>query len=347
MMDIIKEDFWDDFLFQHFEKTKRYEKIDNKALFEDFKKNDMLDTLVEIIMSDPHFSSLDDPNYLNDKQVIDGIEKSFKKIYLLCNKKTQESVKKYIFKKLDFSNYFYSDELWEIEDEYYNDADSTISYENYTYEQLKVDELLPKLKKEVLKKVLDYAFESQKGNKLLIITFFTRNKIEDKEFIQELQKNYGIYLEVDTFIKEMNQALKNIKTYKQFFEYIKSDFGNNMTEEDMRQILAGLPVQMPGQPGPDLDNGPRFPPLSQAEINQIFANIPPQPRISQAEIDQIFARTPVRSLTTEEMNQIFSSIPQPPNISEEELNRIFSGVIQNSNISGAQVSQTFSSLPQY
>ena len=233
MMDIIKEDFWDDFLFQHFEKTKRYEKIDNKALFEDFKKNDMLDTLVEIIMSDPHFSSLDDPNYLNDKQVIDGIEKSFKKIYLLCNKKTQESVKKYIFKKLDFSNYFYSDELWEIEDEYYNEADSTISYENYTYEQLKVDELLPKLKKEVLKKVLDYAFDSQKGNKLLIITFFTRNKIEDKEFIQELQKNYGIYLEVDTFIKEMNQALKNIKTYKQFFEYIKSDFGKNMTEEDI------------------------------------------------------------------------------------------------------------------
>ena len=233
MMDIIKEDFWDDFLFQHFEKTERYEKIDNKALFEDFKNYDMLDTLVEIIMSDPHFSSLDDPNYLNDKQVIDGIEKSFKKIYLLCNKKTQESVKKYIFKKLDFSNYFYSDELWEIEDEYYNDADSTISYENYTYEQLKVDELLPKLKKEVLKKVLDYAFESQKGNKLLIITFFTRNKIEDKEFIQELQKNYGIYLEVDTFIKEMNQALKNIKTYKQFFEYIKSDFGKNMTEEDI------------------------------------------------------------------------------------------------------------------
>ena len=233
MMNIIKENFWDDFLFQHFEKTRRYEEIDNKALFEDFKKNNMLDTLVDIIMSDPHFTSLDDPNYLNEKQVIDGIEKSFKNIYLLCNKKTRELVKKYIFKKLDFSNYFYSDELWDIEDEYYNDKDSSIQYENYTYEQLKVDELLPKLKKEVLKKVLDYAFESQRGNKLLIITFFTRNKIEDKEFIKELQKNYGIYLEVDSFIKEMNQALKNIKTYKQFFEYIGSDFGKNMTEEDM------------------------------------------------------------------------------------------------------------------
>jgi hypothetical protein len=233
MMEIIKKNFWDDFLFQHFEKTTRFEKIDNDALFKDFQKNNMLDTLVEIIMSDPYFTSLDDPNYLNEKQVIEGIKKSFKKIYLLCNEKTRESVKKYIFKKLDFSEYFYSDQLWDIEDEYYDDRSSTIYYENYTYNKLKVDELLPKLDKNVLKKVLDYAFESQRGNKLLIITFFTRNKIEDKEFIQELQKNYGIYLEVDTFIKEMNQALKNIKTYKQFFEYIKSDFGNNMTEEDI------------------------------------------------------------------------------------------------------------------
>ena len=233
MMEIIKKNFWDDFLFQHFEKTTRFEKIDNDALFKDFQKNNMLDTLVEIIMSDPHFTSLDDPNYLNEKQVIEGIKKSFKKIYLLCNEKTRESVKKYIFKKLDFSEYFYSNQLWDIEDEYYDDARSTIYYENYIYNKLKVDELLPKLDKNVLKKVLDYAFESQRGNKLLIITFFTRNKIEDEAFIKELQKNYGIYLDVDSFIKEMNNALKSIKNYKQFFNYIGSDFGKNMEELDI------------------------------------------------------------------------------------------------------------------
>ena len=115
-----------------------------------------------------------------------------------------------------------------------------------------------------------------------------------------------------------------------------------MSQEDMQQILAGLPVQMPGQPGPDLDGGPRFPPLTQDEINAIFANIPPQPPISQDEIDRIFDSAPSKSFTTEEMNQVFSSMPQPP-ISEEELNRI----LQNSNNSGAQVSQTFGGLPQY
>ena len=98
----------------------------------------MLDTIIEIIMEDPYFTSLEDPNYLNEKQVSAGIKKSFKKIFLLCNRKTRESVKKYIIKKLDFSEYFYSDHIWDIEDEYYDDAPSTIRYENYAYDQLKV-----------------------------------------------------------------------------------------------------------------------------------------------------------------------------------------------------------------
>lgn len=152
MMEFIKKNFWDDFLFQHFEKSYKYENIDNKKLFEDFQKNNMLDTIIEIIMEDPYFTSLEDPNYLNEKQVSAGIKKSFKKIFLLCNRKTRESVKKYIIKKLDFSEYFYSDHLWDIEDEYYDDAPSTIRYENYAYDQLKVDEMLPKLDKDVQKK---------------------------------------------------------------------------------------------------------------------------------------------------------------------------------------------------
>ena len=233
MLNIMKEMFWDDFLFQHFEKTTKYESIDNKALFEDLKGKKLLDTIVEIIMSDPHFTSLEDENYLNEKQVINGIEKSFKKIYLLCNQKTRETLKKYIIKKLDIENYFYTKDLYDIEDEFDGKRRETIIYENYYFEQCKVDELLIKLDKKTLKQVLDYAFESQRGNKLLIITFFTRNKIEDKLFMQELEKNYGIYLEVDKFIKDMNQQIKDIKNYNQFFNYIGSDFGKNMTDLDI------------------------------------------------------------------------------------------------------------------
>jgi len=233
MMKIIRQNFWDDFLFQHYEKTTKYESIDNKALFEDLKTKNLLDTIVEIIMSDPHFTSLEDSKYLNEKQVINGIEKSFKKIYLLCNQKTRESLKNYIIKKLDIEKYFYTKDIYDIEDEFDDKKRNTITYENYLYEQYKVDELLPKLDKDYLQKVINNAFESQKENKLLVIAFYTRNKIEDKQFMKELENNYGVYLEVDKFIKEMDQKLKDIKNYSQLFNFIGSDFGKNMTDLDI------------------------------------------------------------------------------------------------------------------
>ena len=46
---------------------------------------------------------------------------------------------------------------------------------------------------------------------IFIITFLTAKKIEDKEFMKDLESNYGIYLDVDTFIKEMKQKLKKLK----------------------------------------------------------------------------------------------------------------------------------------
>ena len=106
-------------------------------------------------------------------------------------------------------------------------------YKSDLYESFQIEELLPKLDGKTLQELLDYVFESQRGNKLLIITFFTRKKIENKEFMKELQDNYGIYLEVDTFIKEMNQQLKNIKNYKEFFNYIGSEFGKDMNDLDI------------------------------------------------------------------------------------------------------------------
>ena len=89
-----------------------------------------------------------------------------------------------------------------------------------------------------------------------------------------------------------------------------------MTEEDMQHILAGLPVQIPGQPNPALDSNPSMPPLTQDEINQIFANVQMPPPISQDEIDRIFESVPKQSLTTEEMNQIFERIPPQTDIPE-------------------------------
>ena len=83
--------------------------------------------------------------------------------------------------------------------------------------------------------ILKFAFDNQKGNKLLIITFLTAKKIENKEFMKELEDNYGIYLEVDSFIKEMNQKLKDIKSSREMYKFIGSEFGSD--EDDLEIII--------------------------------------------------------------------------------------------------------------
>ena len=53
--------------------------------------------------------------------------------------------------------------------------------------------------------------------------------------MEELEKNYGVYLDVDNFIKDMKQKLKEIKNYKDLYEYIGSEFGRD--KDDFELII--------------------------------------------------------------------------------------------------------------
>ena len=182
---------------------------------DDLKSLKLLDQIVDIISKDEKYlSSLilgrDDAK----EQINHNIEKNFKKIFIKCSEECQNNIKKMIFDNLNFSDYF----------EYEDDE---------LYNELKIGEIL---KDDVLKnkdEIVKAAFESQRGNKLLIITFFAQKKIEEKGFLEQLEKNYGIYLEVDDFIKDMNKQLEEIKTYKQLLEYVGCDFGNDKTDIDI------------------------------------------------------------------------------------------------------------------
>ena len=81
--------------------------------------------------------------------------------------------------------------------------------------------------------IIESLFESQKGYKLLIITFFAQKKVEEKGFLEELEKNYGIYLDVDGFIEGMQKKLDEIKTFKQLLEFVGSDFGKDKTDMEI------------------------------------------------------------------------------------------------------------------
>jgi len=54
--------------------------------------------------------------------------------------------------------------------------------------------------------------------------------MEDKDFISELKKNYGVYLNVNLFIKEMKDKLKEIKTYSDLYKFIGCDLLDNCSE---------------------------------------------------------------------------------------------------------------------
>ena len=204
-----------------------FEKIQEKSLLNEYENNKELRiNNYEKFLNDLHLKVIygkiveiisNDKGYLATvfvgrksakKQVEILIKQSFKELFLRCSKEGREQLKDIIFKNLYFPKYFSE----------FTTNDSNI------YNNFQVHELLKSLVNQKRNEFIKYAFESQRGNYLLLITFFAQKKIEEKGFLEELEKNYGVYLDVDNFIKEMNKKISEIKTYKALFEYIGADF---------------------------------------------------------------------------------------------------------------------------
>jgi hypothetical protein len=104
------------------------------------------------------------------------------------------------------------------------------NYDPKDYEKFKVENLLKKIHSKYSKQLLKYAYSSQRGNHLLLITFIAKKKMEDKNFISDLKKNYGVYLDVNSFIIEMKSKLKEINTYSSLYKFIGCDLLDNCSE---------------------------------------------------------------------------------------------------------------------
>ena len=188
--------------------------LNQKAIFYD---------IVNIIKSDSKFleENDEDGEYQShaESDIKRRMNKSFKKLFNQCSYDSRKKISTLIMKNLNFSKYF---------------CDFAIYDSKY---ELRIDELLQVKNIKDLDKILEYAFKSQRGNSLLIITFFAQKKMEEDGFLEELEKNYGVYLDVDNFIKEMNLKLKEINSFKKMFEYIGSEFGSDM--DDLKIIIEG------------------------------------------------------------------------------------------------------------
>ena len=237
----------DDICFKRFEEDYSYDIVNLKNFNDDLRDKNIYDKIVDIINSDENFKSITRYRYFLDdsydsfddeicteitnseekkKIIMEKMEKNFKDLFCQCSKQSKNKMFKIISQKLQFSEYFDIKE----EDETIKLYEDKTEIRNYYYDSCKLDEYLKDREIENIDEILQYAFDNQKGNKLLIITFFTQKKIEDKEFMKELEANYGIYLDVETFIKEMNQKLNEIKSFSEMYKYIGSEYGKDLTD---------------------------------------------------------------------------------------------------------------------
>ena len=152
------------------------------------------------------------------------MEENFRILYNICDNETQKKVNK-ILQKLMFSYYFKP-----MKDEELKCYAKFTEKRNKLYDNFKIDEVLMDERIENMDEILKFFFENQKGNKLFIITFITAKKIENPEFMKELESNYGVYLDVDIFIKEMNQKLSEIKSLNEMYKFIGSEYGQDKTD---------------------------------------------------------------------------------------------------------------------
>ncbi len=192
----------------------RYLDIFNKELH---NKN-IYNKVINTIANDKNFLRKYQNNFYYAKESAENrITQSFKKLYNECSDWGRNKLNNLIKENMRFGDFF-------IEDE--KDIRAGL------YDACQVNEILKGNDENTpgMRDVLKYAYESQKGNQLLLITFLVLNKLGEQGFMEELEKNYGIYVEVDSFFLEMKKKLKEIKSYKELYEFIKVDLGKDKTE---------------------------------------------------------------------------------------------------------------------
>ena len=208
----------DDIYLEKFHKDPNFKMRFLDIFNKELHRKNIYDKVINTIASDRTFLYNYNNNFGYAKNAAENrITQSFKRLYNECSDWGRSKLNTIIKDNMKFSDFF-------IE----NERDIRAGM----YDSCQVNEILKgnNDNSREMKEVLKYAYESQKGNQLLIITFLVLNKLRERGFMEELEKNYGIYVEVDDFFLNMKQKLKEIKGYKELYDFIKVDLGKDKTE---------------------------------------------------------------------------------------------------------------------
>jgi hypothetical protein len=228
------EDFKGDKIYQPDRKECKFtinqrnlDKKDNsaplKGLFADCIKKGIFDKIINIIAKEV----MKKPKKLNDlfakkekkvkidenvkNEVKSRIIDEFPSLYKnTCSSISQNKIDKLLMENIDLYKYF-SDEL----------KKDDLKKKDY-FEINQVDELMQKIDKKYHLDIVKNLYEVSKDN-LLLITTLAQMKMNEEGFLEELENNYGIYMNIEDFMKEINQKIKDIKCYKDLFDFMKAD----------------------------------------------------------------------------------------------------------------------------
>lgn len=176
--------------------------------------------VINIISNDRDFKS----NYKNNwkyakRMAEERISKSFKRLYNEVSTWSRNKLRDLIKENMHFSDFFEEDETL---------------MRDRLYESFQVDELLKNNENSHdMGEILKYAYESQKGNQLLLITFAVLKKLGEEGFIAELERDHGIFVKVDAFVEDIKKSLKDVKSYKELYDCIGTDIGNGKSELEL------------------------------------------------------------------------------------------------------------------
>jgi hypothetical protein len=188
-------------------------------LINSLKESSIFLDVIDIISKDEKVLKKDNLDVNSIKMIIaNKISDNYKGLFNECSEETKEKLYKILMSNETFYKKFLLDGT--SESEYFKKKEEIIKVKYF-------------LKTKEAEKFIKDAYESYRGNKLLLITFFAQKKMEEKGFMEELEKNYGIYFDVDNFIKGMKEKLKDIHSYQQFFKYIGSEYGSDKNDVEI------------------------------------------------------------------------------------------------------------------
>ena len=199
------------------------DEIPSKGLFNECIEKGIFNKLVNIIAKEIKTK----PKNLNDlfnkkdkKQKIDEETKNKIKIRIIeefpsiykneISVKGQNKIDKLLLDNIDIYKYCS------------NEIKKVCSNKKSYFETNQVDELMKKINKEYHSDIVKKLYDISKDN-LLLITTLAQKKMNEKGFLAELEDNYGMYMNTEEFIKEINKKIKEVQCYKDLFDFMKAD----------------------------------------------------------------------------------------------------------------------------